>query len=100
MANPITLTADALRKKVTPVERVKMAPHLMRDHQAEITRLAAVRRDALRELRKDHSVAEIATMVGLSVPQVYSLMGAGESESRAIDEGGNLKDVFKHEEVR
>jgi transcriptional regulator with XRE-family HTH domain len=84
MAGPVILAAEALRKKVTPVERVKMAPELMKEHQAEIARLAGVRRDALRELRQQYTVAEIAELVGLSVPQVYSLMdGKAESLSNA-----------------
>lgn len=68
-------TPDVLRRYVEPVLRVKMAKDVIDHHQGEISKLAAVRRDALRELRQHYSVVRIADMVGLSAPQVYSLLG-------------------------
>jgi hypothetical protein len=63
-----------LRRYVTfPEVRAKMANDLITHHKGEIGKLAAVRRDALRELKgENHTVAEIAELVGIAEPQVYA----------------------------
>lgn len=84
--NPQTApTPGQLRQYVTDVvERAKIAAALIEHHRGEMAEFAAVRRDAIRELREGgSSVADIAAAIGLSEPQVYSLLSAPPKEPAA-----------------
>jgi hypothetical protein len=88
-------TADQLRRVVTPVERVKMSRALIEHHRGEMAKMAAVRRDALRELRTTYTVAEISELCGLKPAQVYALLDEKPKPARASDPSWTLEELVR-----
>ncbi len=74
MARDNTLSLDQVRSIADPVERIKTAKAVMDDHLMMVSDLALVRTQSAFELRKRHSVAEIATMLGVQPQAVYKML--------------------------
>jgi hypothetical protein len=56
------------------VVRAQMASAAMDDHRRAMFRLANIRGQALIELRRGHSVAELAGLLGVTRQQIYRLL--------------------------
>lgn len=57
-----------------PLTRAQMASAAMDDHRRALFRLANIRGKALIELRRSHSAAELAGLLGVTRQQIYRLL--------------------------
>lgn len=83
--------AETLGGVVDPIERARNASKLIDDHQAAISELSLLRREALEELlTRGLTQTQIATSIGMTRARVGQLLSSGPRPERAFLGTGNI----------